>query len=205
MKKKKILMIHGFGGSKDSSTGRTIQTIVNDKHPEYEVVLETFDLLDLIGTQQRIKEIMSNRDFSMIIAHSFGAFHALSYTDSVAKIVINPCLNPSKDIPRILKQGTPDELNSFEIFYESDEDALTKDLKKMEDKTLNAIQSDPELRYTTFGIFGDNDELFSYRDDFKKLHRADDKRAILVPGKHHVPGESLIEGLDKAFHYFDTL
>lgn len=205
MKKKKILMIHGFGGTKDSSTGKTIQTIVNDKYPEYEVVLETFDLLDLPGTQSRIKEIMSDEDFSMIIAHSFGAFHALSYKDSVAKIVVNPCLNPSKDIPRLLKTGTPEELNSFEIFYESDEEDLIEDLEAMEENTFNAIKDDPELRYTVFGIFGDNDELFSYKDKFKELHRADDKRAIMVPGKHHVPGESLIEGLEKAFHYFNTL
>lgn len=202
---KKVLVIHGFGGSKNSETGLRIKSILEKMDPLYNVTLETFDLLDIKGTQRKIKNIMSNPDYCMIISHSLGAFYCLGYTDSVAKIVINPCMKPSIELPKLLIDCNKEENESFNKNFNSNIDLLKEDFSKAEDAIYTGISSDRERQYTTYGVFGTNDELFSYKDLYKSTCNASERMFTIVNSGHKLSEVDLEVAIYNAMDYFRSL
>lgn len=202
---KKVLVIHGFGGSKNSETGLRIKSILEKMDPLYKVTLETFDLLDIKGTQRKIKNIMSNLDYCMIIAHSLGAFYCLDYTDSVAKIIINPCMKPSIELPKLLINCSKEERESFNKNFNSNMDLLKEDFSKVENTLYDSISSDNERKYTTYGIFGINDELFSYKDLYKSTCNASERMFTIVESGHKLSERDLNISIHNAIDYFRDL
>lgn len=177
---KKILYIHGFGSDKNSSTGQYIKELLKDK---YEVLVETWDLTDPRNTSEKINKYVADNHISLVIASSLGAFYALSITDSVARMVINPCMNPSVELPKItqISQAVKDEF----------------DFLKMEQDDY----IDWEMRAVTFGIFGNNDELFNYQERFKRLYG----NMTVVEGGHKLSHTLLKEGVEEGLAYFAGL
>lgn len=86
-------------------------------------------------------KILSSLNFYIVVASSFGCFYAL-HLQSVPKIIINPCLYPSVQIPKPTK--TP--ANFVDEF-------------SMLEKNLYS-NLDESIRKIVFAIFGDSDELF---------------------------------------------
>lgn len=176
VKNKNILYIHGLNSDKNSRTGNTIKQYLQDKANVY---LETFDLIHPKKCMDQINAILKNFKIDMIIASSFGAFYALCIQDSVAKVVINPCMNPVYEIPKLtqkLKEKQIDELANLKM----------------------NIPIDREQRIGTFGVFGDKDELFSYKKQFDKIYGD----SCWVHGDHHLSNNTIYIALEKALNYF---
>ncbi|MCR4789725.1 MAG: hypothetical protein K5839_01455 [Treponemataceae bacterium] len=154
---RKILYVHGLGGNKESSTCRHLREILNDS----DIIAENFDLFDVEGTQKKIETLIEKHDIGILIGSSFGAFYVLARKAMPFRIVINPCMKPSFEIPKLDPSIPSETLNAlqnlekiaFTPFSECKESILTT-----------------PMRMTTFGIFGLEDELFSYKDYFKNIY-----------------------------------
>lgn len=159
----KALFIHGFGGSKDSITGKVVASIL--KEYGIETITETFNLLNVDETLKKIDDIILNNNVHLLLGTSLGGFYTLAYDGLVDKIVINPCMKPSDEIPKL------DPNISEETIY---------DYMNYEDYIF-----DSKNNINTRGVFGTKDELFGdkFLVQFKKYYGAEN--AFTFNGGHH--------------------
>lgn len=144
---KEILYIHGLkrGGSSTESRTATILRNALDSQ-KYCVYAPTFPA-DGVRALELAREIISEEKIDVVVGSSLGGFTALGLR-GIPKIVINPCLRPDIELP---KRGNAGVAHSYSKLI----DSLWDDIS-LED------------RKETFGIFSDNDELFSYKDEYVK-------------------------------------
>lgn len=136
-----ILYIHGYGGTGNSRTAQALKTYL----PEDYNVFEPCFPLDPVKALKLAEKTIRKKEIDIVVASSLGAFTALQLY-GIPKIVINPCLYPSKEIP---KQS------------DISADILTK-FAKIEKRISNLHYVDNR----TIGVFSTKDELFSYQDEF---------------------------------------
>lgn len=116
---KRIVYIHGFNGSPDGTTGTCIKSFFDDAL----VVAPALNLLDYDTTLSKLKNIINDNDINIIIGHSLGAFYALALnTDEALTIVINPCMYPSLEIPKLAPLKLDDDVFGAGDFVHTDKD-----------------------------------------------------------------------------------
>lgn len=177
---KNLLYIHGLNSSANSTTARLVKQYLGDK---FNVYTHTWNLTQS-GIEKEINKFVVDNNISIVIASSLGAFYALAITDSVAKILINPCMHPSVEVPKLTKI-TDSQIEHFE---------------KLETEVYSHIDS--EMRMCTFAGFGNNDELFNYRDEFKKKYGS---QMIVVSGGHRLQPNSLYKVIESGLSYFESV
>lgn len=137
--KKKILYIYGYGSNPDSTTKNNLQDLLGN---EYEIISIEYSQEN---PEQAIKELdkfISKNNIDCVIGSSLGGFFTIYLKSDVKKIVINPCVFPSIQLPKLgCKQHVADKYNKIEY--------NTRDIKNV------------------IGFFGDHDELFSYKRVFE--------------------------------------
>ena len=105
--------------------------------------------------------------------------------------MINPCLYPSVEIPKLCSLA----------------DKWIKKISTAEKILYTHITG--LIRQTTFAIFSNNDELFSYKTVFDEIYGASGikstKNFIAVEGTHYIPPQSLELGLAAAMEYSKKL
>ena len=180
----RVVYIHGFNGSPNGTTGTFIKSFFDDAR----VIAPELDLLQYDNTVSKLQGSIKDGGITIVVGHSLGAFYTLAlHTDAVFKIVINPCLYPSVEIPKLCP-----------LAGEWIEKIRTKE--KMVYTHITG-----RIRQTTFAIFSDNDELFSYKTIFDEMYGASGikstKNSITVAGTHHIPPQSLEIGLAAAMEY----
>lgn len=141
-----VLYIHGLNSSGTSRTAKLLEEYLGS---DFKVFRPTFPQDADVALCLAKNEIIKNK-IDIVVASSLGGFIALKLRN-VMKIVINPCISPSVELPKL---GVKDEIVSRYKAYE---------------KTLFS-GVDAEEREITFGVFANNDELFSYKDEFKKYY-----------------------------------
>ena len=182
MKKEKILYIHGLGSDSNSGTGNYIKEFLKDY---YEVIIPSWDLIsDPFDTIKDINKFILENDISLIIASSLGAFFALNQNPELRRILINPCLEPSVQIPKLIELKES-QINSF---------------KNIENKIVENIET--PLNPNIFAGFGDKDVLFNYQDLFSEKYG---NNMIVVEGGHKLPKDSLEEVIKKGFSYLSNI
>ena len=153
-----------------------------------EVVTYTFNLLNVEQTQSDINHLIQIQGIDTLIGSSLGGFHVLINKNSKIqhRIVINPCLHPSRELPKIVQI-----------------DELTKKAFSVYEKTqLLRPEADKRLEY--FGIFGKQDELFSYVDEFKNKFGINKPtpNQTTIKGHHRLTGSELEVGMREALNFF---
>ncbi|MBQ0071201.1 MAG: hypothetical protein KBS81_04995, partial [Spirochaetales bacterium] len=89
----RVVTVHGFNGSPKNKAYREINRIL----PNAEVIgLEYEDWLDSSGIEKTLEALAPD----LIIGNSLGGFYTLCYKGECRRIVINPCLQPSVEIPK---------------------------------------------------------------------------------------------------------
>lgn len=177
---KNVLYIHGLGSSANSRTAKALKTYLGDR---VNFFANTWDLTSK-STYKEINKYVADHNIQIVIASSLGAFYALGITDSVAKILINPCMKPSVEIPKLVKL-TDDQIAHF---------------TQLERKIYDDIDS--EMRMCTFAGFGDRDELFNYQVLFRKLYGND---MVVVSGGHRLGSSSLYKVIEAGLAYFERV
>ena len=179
---KKALYIPGLGSNDQSRTGQLVKQYLEGR---YEVLVKAWNLTS--DPEQVLNDISSyvrQSKTNVVIASSLGAFYALGVLPgSVAKILINPCMYPSVEIPKL--ENIPDR--------------VVEQFKQLENFTYSNI--DAEARVATFAGFGNDDELFNYQSEFRRLYGY----FTVVQGQHHLPPSSLKEVVESGLQHFNDL
>ena len=175
---KNILYIHGLNSDKNSYTFKTLKSGLKD----YNWYTDTFDLLNPSVATKQIDDIIKRKNITTIVASSLGAFYGLNVRASLAKILINPCMKPSIEIPKLADNV------DVEVF-----DKMEKDIYS---------NIDGELRMCTYAVLGDRDELFDYSEMFSRLYG---KNFIKVKGSHILDNDTLLSSVQSGLRYFNEL
>lgn len=182
---KTVLYIHGFNGNPKGGTYEGLVEFFKTM-PDYQVISFPFPNLhtDVQGTQRQIEKYIDETNTSILIGASLGGFYTLCCARSVQKIVINPCMEPSKEITLLKDRET-----GLPIHIEEEVLNQWKELEK--------YNLDPEFKQVT-GIFGRQDFTFHYDENhnfsplFEKLFSSN---YIMVDGEHSLEVEQLKEGM----------
>lgn len=154
MKHNKILYIYGYGSnSKDSSTMKVVKDIVEKMG--YELISVEYNQLDPCKGLAQLEDTINQEEISYVIGHSLGGFFALCL-DKVKQLVINPCMNPCVELPKIDPNIPKETIAEYKKLYD----------------WLNSGNETPWVYQLedVMGLFGDHDELFSYYNSFKCAH-----------------------------------
>lgn len=187
---KNILYIHGLHSL--GITGRKLEQMF----PQYNWFLPAFNLVNPEETIHRIVQIIKKEHIDTLVSSSLGGIYSLyikkmrdSNAPMVNKILINPCLFPSKHLS--VFPDAPKEAKQFCI-------ALEYNIAHHHKNNL------PEH---LFGVFAKNDELFQYRNTFAKKYGAETKDNYMwIEGGHSQIEESeLKRAIEAAAVYFDRV
>ena len=179
IKPQNILYVHGLGSGADSSTYKYLKEILKN----HNVITATFDLLDPVNTLNKINQMIRTNHITRVIGSSLGGFYTLCCDNSISKIVINPCLDPVKEVPKLTNEATEEVLDQF---------------TNMKNNMIRGI--DGEVKMFTYGIFGTNDELFSYIKEFNKLYGRGNN-ILRISAKHRPTKEQLEKSVPKGLSY----
>lgn len=190
--RKNALYVHGFMGNPKGGTFETLQKTFGrwSIHSIPFADLHT----DIAKTQMLIKDYCRENEIDILIGASLGAFYVLQHEDLIDKLVINPCVFPSVEIPKLNDRTTGNPLVLSEEVL-----SVFREMEKYED-----ISEEQRLR--TFGIFAKDDELFHFKDTFDKLFGIRGCRisnSIMVNGHHSIEEEYLRGGLELAGKYLE--
>lgn len=184
----KAVYIHGLDGSGNGSSAKNIKKILDGI---YNVVANTYDHLDPVNAFEQIKK--DTEDADIIIASSLGAFYASCLFTDTVKLLINPCWNPCEAIP--------------EIAYKDQKERMEKGncIEEWENLMKSRNTFDSEVRGSSFAVFSDNDELFSFVDEYASdflTHFNDTDNMARIHGTHEAAKD--MESLGEAFNCFWT-
>lgn len=186
-KYKKILYVHGLGGSMNGSTVRNIKEVFNTSS------VISFDFPnDPIDYQNTVFTKICEEKPDLLVSSSLGAFMLISTISKhkllIPTVLINPALSPRKDIEsnfgygiREFRKPRLDNIKNYVL----DQDYYDK-LSSLENQFLIDIKNTKELN--VIGVFSTNDEFFSHKDLYKKL--INDK-IYIVNDTHHVSYETI--------------
>ena len=167
----KILYIHGYGSTGNSQTVQGLKKILGD---EVDILAPQFsnDLSTVAQIEQNIavaKAYASEFKPRIVIGSSFGGFIA-TFLTGYLRILINPCLRPSERLSSLAPTMSYEERIKLH-FLETSQD-------------IDWIE-----KIVVHGLFGLNDELFSYLSLFKQLYN--EKKAYTMPCGHRIDLENI--------------
>lgn len=143
---KKILYIYGYGSNENSGTRKALQNVLGN---DYKVDSVHYEQLQPNEAIEYLSDYVEKNGYEAVIGSSLGGFYALSiWQANIPTIVINPCMKPSVELPKI---GCPAEIA-----------VRFKDFE-------NWIKCNKKV----FGLFGKDDELIDYHEIFEKLFGTD--------------------------------
>ena len=181
--KTKILYIHGYGSKGNSTTARELEKCMNGEAIVYSPAFS--NNLNLFSEMERnieqARAFVRENAIKLVVASSMGAFTALNLT-SIPKLVINPCMLPSEQLPLLIDPNiAPEEIEKYRLLEQS-----------------RII--DREECLITYGLFATNDELFSYRDLFEKQYLSDN--AYSMNDGHRISADNVKNSLTPLIHTF---
>lgn len=160
-----ILYLHGLNSNGNSRTAKTIK----QECPNWNVLCPTLPV-NCDEAISKIKSVLSKNHVDIIIGTSLGGFLALQ-CHNYFRIAVNPTLHPSKDI---VKLGVDENIANTYTKYE------------------NTIidEEDSEL---TYALFGRNDKLISYSNEFLLNYQKD--HVLFTDDEHRLSVESIKNNL----------
>ena len=180
--KKKILYIYGYGSNPiDSSTMKVMKEVVEELG--YELVSIKYSQEDPDNGLNTLEKYIRDNNIQYVIGHSLGGFMTLCINEDIKKLVINPCLKPHFEIPKL---GDVNTKTIYEYEY------LSEWFRSSDDTPW--IYSAENV----MGLFGDHDELFSYYESFKKLY----PRAYYINADHRPKKEAFTKDIKKKIKEF---
>ena len=152
MVKEKIAYIHGYNGSPNGVSFNILSKYVNKN---YELIWINYDEenIDIDSLKLELKSL----GISKVIGSSLGGFIALNLGNEFKKMVFNPCMKPSIELPKI---GVPEKIVAKYAFIEN--------------IYFSSLKGNSLDKATTCGFFGDSDEIFGpygYKFLFKSYYR----------------------------------
>jgi predicted esterase YcpF (UPF0227 family) len=133
-----------------------------------ETIAPDFPAEPLAALAQANKIIAGGVD--LVVASSYGGFIALNLDNNPLKLLINPCLRPSKELGKV-EEAVPDDIIALFESMESKQYAMFGD------------------RSRTHALFTDDDELFSYKDEYLQHF----SNVYTAKGGHRLSAETMTD------------
>lgn len=169
----KILYIHGYGSIGNSRTALEIGKNMIGKaevfSPAFSNDLEFSE--NAKKNIEKAKEFILKNDIKLVVASSMGAFTA-TFISSIPTILINPCLKPSEQLDQRIALNISSE--EKEKYREMENRIITEEYKTM-----------------VYGVFANNDELFSYKSLFEEIY--DKEKIFTIEDGHRISTDNIRE------------
>jgi len=173
----KILFIYGYGGSPKSKFCKLIREALPKE--EFEVVCYTYPQEDCALARNFLQVVIEREQIDLVMGTSLGGFITLSLATDLPKIVLNPCMIPSVELPLLHpRQDHPDDvLPSAELIstYQPFEEMVNSG-------------SDNHSR-RVIGLFANGDELLGTKYKLPFIEAYGEARSM--PGSHHGNSEAI--------------
>ena len=162
---KRILYLHGIGSTGGGNTVNSIKEAFPD------IIVDSPELPTMPKDAfEYISNIVNKNRYDIVIGTSLGGFYAMMIS-GVKKILVNPAMFASEDIPKAVGFGTHPYLReriSGEKTYTVDE-TYVKELTRLQNRFFSE-RFDNEYIFETIAIFGTEDTLFSHINDYDALY-----------------------------------
>ena len=174
---KNILFLYGYGSSPQSH----FCTLIREALPkgEYNVLCPQYPQEDCNRANDFLLKYIDENNIDLVIGTSLGGFIALILDTRVPTIVLNPCMVPSVELPKLKpRPDHPDDVRpSAEMI------ATYKPFEPL------AFNKEAIKRRLIVGMFAENDELLGmkYKDAFIDCY----DRVRYMPGGHHGNKEAI--------------
>ena len=189
MSKKIIIYVHGFRSSGSSKTALYLKENLRD----FSVIANDYNfsspqtIIKQINETIAVLRYLYSNPTIILIGTSMGGF-IVNQIHNVYRILINPLLDPSKEIIKFLNI-------EFKNFNNETSITLTNESYNefIELESKQFILNDYEDNASTYGLFGNNDNILNNRETFLKSysnliefeggHRLNEKiiKTILIP------------------------
>ena len=180
--KEKILYVYGYGSNpKDSSTMKVMKDIVENLG--YDLVSIEYDQNNPDNGLNTLEKYIRDNKIKYVIGHSLGGFMTMCINEDVKKLVINPCMKPHLELPK-LGDISNEAIYNYEFlegWLRSGDD--TPWMSQLED---------------VIGLFGDHDELIDFYESFKKQYPL----AYRFNSGHRPTNESFTDDIKKKIKEF---
>jgi predicted esterase YcpF (UPF0227 family) len=164
---KRILYLHGIGSTGGGNTVNSIKEAFPD------IIVDSPELPTMPKDAfEYINDLVNRNKYDIVIGTSLGGFYAMMIS-GVKKILVNPAMFASEDIPKAIGFGTHPYLReriSGEKTYTVDETYI-KELATLQNRFFSNWL-DNEYIFETTAIFGTEDTLFSHINDYKALYKS---------------------------------
>ena len=163
----KILYLHGYGSSGQSSTVEYLKKSLPDYYH-----IEAPDIpVDPAEALPFLKQLCEEERFSVIIGTSMGGMYAHQLPADFARICVNPALHLS-EITDVMKVGTFD-------FFQPRKDGQTQytiteeiiqHYREMEARQFDHWKADAPENILCIGLFGTRDNTVNCREEFQRYY-----------------------------------
>lgn len=185
---KRILFIYGYGGSPESK----FCTLVREALPadDYTVLCPVYPQEDCAKAHEFLLRFIEDNNIDLIIGTSLGGFIALTLETSVSTIVLNPCMIPSIELPRL--KPRPD--------HPDDIVPSTEMIATYKPFETNSFNKEATRKRRVMGLFAENDELLGTKYKARFIECYDVVRDM--PGGHHGNADAIptiIDAIETSF------
>lgn len=174
---KTILFIYGYGGSPASTTCGLLMKYLPST--EYKVLCFKYPQEDCAAAVKFFEDKLIKEHIDLVIGTSLGGFIALCLNTNIPRIVLNPCMIPTVELPKL--KPYPGHIG-----FGPPSDEVLETYREFEEG-VNSGQYCKKSR--VIGLFAENDELLGtqYFEPFGK----NCGEAIHMPGGHHGNKEAM--------------
>lgn len=174
---KTILFIYGYGGSPASNTCAMLREYLPKE--DYKVLCFSYPQEDCAASVEFLNGKIVSEGVDLVIGSSLGGFIALCLDTDIPRIVLNPCMVPTVELPKL--KPYPGHIG----FGPPSEDVLETYRGFETGVNSGAFTSNSRV----LGMFAENDELLGtqYYESFGKFCG----EARLMPGGHHGNKEAI--------------
>ena len=166
---KKILFVYGYGGSPQSTMCQMFRKYLPSD--QFEIVSFVYPQHDCAQAVTFLEQIIEQEHIDMVLGTSLGGFITLCLNTRVPKLVVNPCMRPLEELPKLTPR--PDHPDDVQPSPE-----LIATYEPFERKLFAKSHLDEPIT----GFFAEGDELLGtkYVENFD----AQFGPAIMIPGSH---------------------
>jgi len=167
----KILFIYGYGGSPQSKFRQLISEQL--PHEQFEMLSVEYPQQDCTAARAKLMEVIEREQIDLVMGTSLGGFIALSLPTPLPKIVLNPCMLPTVELPKLEpRPGHPEDVRPSA--------EMVATYRPYEEHIFDPAYN-PSHR--VIGLFGEEDELLGtqYIQPFAQCYG----EAQTMPGGHH--------------------
>ena len=163
----KILYLHGYGSSGQSSTVEYLKKSLPDYY-----YIEAPDIpVDPAEALPYLEQLCEKEHFSVIIGTSMGGMYAHQLPADFARICVNPALHLS-EITDVMKVGTFDFFqprNDGQTQYTITEEII-RHYREMEAHQFDSWKADAPENILCIGLFGTRDTTVNSREEFARYY-----------------------------------